>query len=44
MSDIEKKVIDHDHGKYIPPSEFKNLTTKFCCKDTTSKFSNKDRF
>ena len=26
--DIEKKVTDHDHGKYITTSEFNKLTTE----------------
>ena len=28
ISEIEKKVIDYDHDKYIPTSEFNKLTTK----------------
>ena len=28
ISDIEKKVTDHDHDKYIITSEFSNLTAK----------------
>ena len=28
ISDIEKKVSDHDHGKYITTSEFNSLTAK----------------
>ena len=28
ISDIEKKVIDHDHDKYITTSEFNKLTTE----------------
>ena len=26
ISDIEKKITDHDHGKYITTSEFSKLT------------------
>ena len=44
MVDIEKKVTDHDHDKYITTSEFNKLTTKFCCKINARKFSNKDGF
>ena len=28
VSEIEKKVTDHDHDKYITTSEFNNLTAK----------------
>ena len=28
ISDINKKVIDHDHDKYITTSEFNKLTTQ----------------
>ena len=42
--DIEKKVTDHDHDKYITTLEFNNLAAKLYCKISTSKFSNKGRF
>ena len=29
ISEIEKKVSDHNHDKYITTSEFNRLTTKF---------------
>ena len=28
ISDIEKKIIDHNHGKYITTPEFNKLTTE----------------
>ena len=28
ISDIEKKITDHEHGKYITTSEFNQLTTE----------------
>ena len=35
---LEKKNTDHDHNnKYITTQEFNKLT-KFCCKNSTSKF------
>ena len=42
ISEIEKKVTDHDHDKYITTSEL--TAKKLCCKISTSKFTNRDIF
>ena len=45
ISDIEKKITDHDHDKYINTPEFNSLAAGFFyCKISTSRFSNKDKF
>ena len=42
--DIEKKVTDHDHDKYIITPEFNKLTVEnFAGKISKSKFSYKDK-
>ena len=42
--DIEIKVTNHDHDKYIATSEFNKLRTKFESKISANRFSNKNRF
>ena len=42
-SKLEKKVTNHNHDNYITTPEFNN-SRKFCCKISTSKFNNKNRF
>ena len=46
ISELEKKLTDHNHGKYITTSEFNTLAADVIlqCKISTSKFNNKDRF
>ena len=46
ISDLEKKLTDHNHGKYITISEFNTLAADVIlqCKISTNKFNNKDRF
>ena len=39
INDIEKKITDHNHDKYINTPEFKVNIRKFCCKTKTSKFN-----
>ena len=43
ISEIEKKITDHNHDKYITTPEFNNLAAKVF-KINTSKFNNKNRF
>ena len=43
--ELEKKITDHSHDKYITTPGFNKLTAKiFFCKIKTNKFSNKNRF
>ena len=45
ISEIEKKVSDHNHDKYITTPEFNNLAAGvFTARLAQSKFSNKDIF
>ena len=44
MSEIEKKVSDHNHDKYITTPEFNLVIGVFYCKISTSKFNNKDKY
>ena len=46
ISELEKKLTDHNHGKYITTSEFNTLAADVIlqCKISTSTFNNKDRF
>ena len=46
ITEIEKKLTDHNHDKYITTPEFNTLaaTLTFECKISTSKFNKKDRF
>ena len=45
ISEIEEKLTDHKHDKYITTPEFNKLTAEnFCCKIIASKFNNKNRF
>ena len=37
INEIEKRITDHNHDKYITTPEFNDVT--FCCKIKTSKFS-----
>ena len=45
ITDIENKLNDHDHDKYIDTSEFNTLTANvFNVLISTSQFNNKNRF
>ena len=49
ISELEKKITDHKHGKYITTPEFNKITAEYFAeyiiqKISTSKFNNKDRF
>ena len=44
ISEIEKKLTDHDHHTYITTSEFNKLTAEnFAARLAQAKFDNKDR-
>ena len=43
IRELEKKIADRKHGKYITTLKFNKLTAEIFYKISTSKFSNKDK-